>query len=284
MPDNSEFNAPVSTWRQALLSSCAVGVAAVAVVTGYACGTVFQGAMNVGQFIYANRENIQQTCTTCTQAVQSTYNAAKRRMVSVPRPRVGVYRRYAPSLRSQYRSYQRQLFWQYKTREQPSQPLRLVASTLPPDGMEGVEYGAGSHASPIAVSELFSEDQGEINSTCIELEQGLFLPNMFVTFYESRRTRRPVDKTQRYIKDEPTDFPVGDSTLDSSIIIKPVENPTQIEQYARGAQAYWRIRDSSPNPRVGTIPSLALEVSGRRRGPRVEYLEGKAERGIQWGL
>lgn len=97
MPDNSESNAPLSNWRQAILSSCVVGAAAVAVVTGYACSTVIGGAMNMGQFIYANRENIQQTCTTCTQAVQSTYNAAKRRMVSVPRPRVGVYRRYALS-------------------------------------------------------------------------------------------------------------------------------------------------------------------------------------------
>lgn len=284
MPDNSESNAPVSNWSQAILSSCVVGAAAVAVVTGYACGTVIRGAMNVGQFIYANRENIQQTCTTCTQAVQSTYNAAKRRMVSAPRPRVGVYRRYTPSPRSQDRSNKRRLYWKYKTREQPSQPLNLVASTLPPDSMEGVEYGAGSHASPIAVSELFSEDHGESNSTCMKLEQGLFLPNKFVTFYESPSTGRPVDKSKEYIKDEPMDFPVDDSTLGSSAIIKPVENPTQIEQDARGAQAYRRIRDSSPNPPGGTTPSLALEVSGRRRGPRAEYLERKAERGIKGGL
>lgn len=145
--------------------------------------------------------------------------------------------------------------------------------------MEGVEYGADSHASLIAVSELFSEDHGESNSTRIELEQGLFLPNRVVTFYESPRTGQPVDKTKKYIKDEPMDFPVGNSTLGSSAIIKPVENPTQIEQDARGAQAYRRIRDSSPNPRGGTTTSIALEVSGRRKGPRAEYLERKARAG-----
>lgn len=281
MPDNSESNAPVSNWRQAILSSCSVGAAAVAVVTGYACGTVIRGAMNVGQFIYANRENIQQTCTTCTQAVQSTYNAAKRRMVSVPRPRVGVYRRYASS---QDRSNQRRLFWKYKTREQPSQPLSLVASTLPPDSMEGVEYGAGSHASPIAVSELFSEDHGEIDSTRIELEQGLFPPKKFVTFYESPRTGRPVDKTKKYIKGEPMDFPVNDSTLDSSAIIQPVENPTQIEQDARGAQAYRRIRDGSPNPRGGPIPPITSRSLWSSGGPPAQYLGWEAERGVKGGL
>lgn len=89
-PENSESDASASNWHQALLSGCVVGVAAVAVLTGYACCTVIRGAVNVGQFIYENRENIQQTCTACTQAVQSTYNAAKRRMVSVPRLPVGV--------------------------------------------------------------------------------------------------------------------------------------------------------------------------------------------------
>lgn len=138
--------------------------------------------------------------------------------------------------------------------------------------MEGVEYGAGSHA----VSELFSEDHGQSNSTCIELKQGLFLPNKFVTFYESPRTGRPVDKTKKFIKDEPMDFPVDDGTLDRSAIIEPVENPTQIEQDAKGSQTYRRIRDSSPSPRSRTTPSLPLEVSSRRRGPRANHLEKKA--------
>ncbi len=65
----SESNAPVTNWRQAVVSSCVVDVALVAVATGYACTTVFRGALNVGQFVYANRDNIQQTCATCTKAV-----------------------------------------------------------------------------------------------------------------------------------------------------------------------------------------------------------------------
>lgn len=270
MPDNTESNASVSNWRQAILSSCVVGAAAVAVVTGYACITVIRGAVNVGQFIYTNRETIQHTYTTCTQAVQSTYNAAKRRMVSVPRLRMGARRRYAPSPRSQGRSHQRRFFWQ--KREQPSQPLKLVASTPSLDGMEGVEYGASSHGSPIAVSELFSEDNGQSNSTFIELEQGLFLPNKFVRFYESPRTGRPVDKTKKYIQDEPMDFPVDDSTLGNSAIIGSVESPTQIEQDAKGSQSYWRIRDSSPNPWGRTTPSLDLEISSRWRDSRAKHL------------
>lgn len=46
-----QSNAPVNNWRQAIVSSCVVGVALVAVATGYACSTVFRGALNVGQFI-----------------------------------------------------------------------------------------------------------------------------------------------------------------------------------------------------------------------------------------
>lgn len=278
MPDNSESNAPVSDWRQAILSSCVVGAVAVAVVTGYPCSTVIRGAMNMGQFIYANREKIQQTCTTCTQAVQSTYNAAKRRMVSVP-PTRGCLSPLRTVTKITGRQQPTPSLLEIQGTGKTIQLLNLVASTLPPDGMECVEDGADSHASPIAVSELFSEDHVEINSTRIELEQGLFLPKRVVTFYESPRTGQPVDKTKKYIKNEPMDFPVGNSTLGSSTTIKPVENPTQIEQDARGAQAYRRIRDSSPNPRGGTTTSIALEVSGRGKGPQVEYLERKARAG-----
>lgn len=139
LPENSEIDVPVSNWRHAFLSTCVVGVAAVAVATGYACSTVFRGALNVGQFIYANRENIQQSCTTCTQAVQSTYNAAKRRMVSVRVPSQS-HPRYVPPPTSQGRSRQRRSFWHHKRREQLSQSPEPVAPTVSPDEMEGIEF------------------------------------------------------------------------------------------------------------------------------------------------
>lgn len=139
LPENSEIDAPVSNWRQAFLSTCVVGVAAVAVATGYAYSTLFRGALNVGQFIYANRENIQQSCTTCTQAVQSTYNAAKRRMVSV-RVRSQSPRRYMQSPTSQGRSRQRRYFWHHTRQEQLPQSPEPVAPTVSPEEMEGIEF------------------------------------------------------------------------------------------------------------------------------------------------
>lgn len=150
--NDSKLNAPpVTNWRQAVVSSCVYGVALVAVATGYACTTVFRGALNVGRFVYANRDNIHQTCTACTQAVQSTYNTAKRRMVSIPVPRlpVGLRRRYAPAPTPQDRRRQRRSFWQSLNTEQP--PTRVlqadnpVASILAPDGMPGVEYSGLSN-------------------------------------------------------------------------------------------------------------------------------------------
>lgn len=49
---SSRSDMPVGNWRQAVVSSCVVGVALVAVAAGYACTTVIRGALNVGQFIY----------------------------------------------------------------------------------------------------------------------------------------------------------------------------------------------------------------------------------------
>lgn len=49
---NSEPNASARNWPHALLTTCVVGVTAVAVVTGYAFSTAVRGAMNVGKFIY----------------------------------------------------------------------------------------------------------------------------------------------------------------------------------------------------------------------------------------
>lgn len=143
---SSESNAPVNNWRQAVVSSCVVGVALVAVATGYAYATVFRGALNVGHFVYANRNNIQQTSATCSKAVQSAYNAAKRRMVSIPVPRfpVGMRRRYAPPPSPQDRSRQRRFFWQSRNSARPpARPLPAVnpvTSVSAPHGMPGVEY------------------------------------------------------------------------------------------------------------------------------------------------
>lgn len=145
LPTNSESNAPANKWRQTVASSC-VGVALVDVATGYACTTVFQGALNVWQFVYSNRKNIQQTCMTCTQAVQSTYNAAKRRMVSIyiPRLPVGMRRRYAPQPTPQDLFRQRRLLRHSRApAELPTQSwqsISPVVSILVPEGMPGVEY------------------------------------------------------------------------------------------------------------------------------------------------
>ncbi|MCJ1345891.1 hypothetical protein MMC31_004100, partial [Peltigera leucophlebia] len=151
-PNGSESNGPVTNWSQAVLSSCVVGVALVAVATGYACTTVFRGALNVGQFVYTNRESIRQTATTCTKAVQSTYNAAKRRMVSIPAPRlpVGMRRRYTAPTTPHARSLRCSLFRRSRiatqSPAQPSPPINPVVSTLAPEGMPGVEYSGLSHA------------------------------------------------------------------------------------------------------------------------------------------
>lgn len=388
--ENSEYNAPVSNWPHVLLSTCVVGVAAVAVATGYACSTVIRGAMNVGQFIYANRENIHQTCTTCTQAVQSTYNAAKRRMVSVRIPSQS-HRRYAPSPTSQGRNRQRRYFWQHKRSEQSSQSSRPVASTISPEGMEGIEYSvppspvvSDSHfhlstshdlpsdvprmtgalpcetspsscvssleqdhpkdhpaTSPLSsastpvemepaeeriisyeesvfsddlddddvvpvmkgkditgVAELFSKDNGQSDSTCLELERSWSLQNKFastasfaetsptehlregnsphVAFYESPRTGRPVNRSKKFVKDEPIDFPVDDSTFNAPPVIELIESPTQKEQDAESSQTHGPIRNRSPSPEGLTTPFLALKVSGRWGSMRANEIKKKA--------
>lgn len=147
-----QSNAPVSNWRQAIVSSCVVGVALVAVATGYACSTVFRGALNIGQFIYTNRDSIQQTGTTCIQAVQSTYNAAKYRMVSIPLPRlpVGMRRRYTVPPTPNARSWRRRLLRQSRipvqSPVQPSAPISPVATSLASEGMPDVEYSGLSNA------------------------------------------------------------------------------------------------------------------------------------------
>lgn len=388
LPENSEIDAPVSNWRQVFLSTCVVGVAAVAVATGFACSTVFRGALNVGQFIYANRENIQQSCTTCTQAVQSTYNAAKRRMVSV-RVRSQSHRRYMHSSTSQGRSRQRRYFWHHTRQERLPQSPEQVAPTVLPDEMEGIEssvppspevseshfhlstsHGLASDVprmtgalpyvpSPSScdstmeqdepatspsrgasilvqteptgeriisyedsvlsddledddtvslmeskdvsrVAELFSKDIYEqSDSACMELERDWSLQNKsaptpsfagarpekyfrlgnspHVAFYESPRTGRPVDRRRKYIKDEPIDFPADDSTLNASLVIEPVESPTQNEQDAEGPQTPRSIRDRSPGPEGLNAPFLALKVSGRRGSIRANEIKKKAE-------
>ena len=147
-----QSNAPANNWRQAIVSSCVVGVALVAVATGYACSTVFRGALNIGQFVYTNRDSVQQTGMTCIQAVQSTYNAAKRRMVSIPLPQlpVGMRRRYAVSPTPNARSCRRRLLRQSRvpvqSPVQPSATINPVATSLASNGMPDVEYSGLSNA------------------------------------------------------------------------------------------------------------------------------------------
>lgn len=387
LPENSEIDAPVSNWRQVFLSTCVVGVAAVAVATGYACSTVFRGALNVGQFLYANRENIHQSCNTCTQAVQSTYNAAKRRMVSV-RVRSHSHRRHMQSPTSQARSRQRRYFWHRTRQEQLAQSPEPVAPTELLDEMEGIEstvpsspevsdshfhlstsHGLASDVprmtgalpyvpSPSScdpsmeqdqpatspsrgasilvqteptgeriisyedsvlsddfedddvvsitegkdvnrVAELFSKDNEQSDSACMELEPDWSLQNKsaptpsfagarpekhsrlgnspHVAFYESPRTGRPVNRRKKYIKDEPIDFPADDSTLNASLVIEPLESPTQNEQDAKGLQTPRSIRNRSPSPEGLNDPFLALKVSCRRGSMRANEIKKKAE-------
>ncbi len=222
LPNGSEPNAPpVTNWRQAVVSSCVVGVALVAVATGYACSTVFRGALHLGQFIYANRDNIQQTCTTCTKAVQSTYNAAKRRMVSIPAPRlpVGLRRRYAPAPTPQDRRRQRRSFWQSINSAQPLQAVNPVASILAPDGMPGVEYSGLSNvggfpdtqdsADPDAF--VYSRSFGDVASDAPYMTGALF------------REPTPSPPISRPTQDEPAPENCSETaTLDG---MEPAEQP-----------------------------------------------------------
>lgn len=86
------------------------------------------------------------------QAVQSTYNSAKRRMVSVRKLPVGVRHRFAMSPISQGRSRQRRFPWHFRIPEQPTQSSSPIASTLLPEGMQGVEHNTLSNISPIPAS------------------------------------------------------------------------------------------------------------------------------------
>lgn len=190
LPQGSQSSAPVTNWRQAVVSSCVVGVALVAVATGYACSTVLRGALNVAELVYTNREGIQQTATTCTQAVQSTYNAAKRRIVSIPVPRlpIGMRRRYAapPPATPHARSWRRRLFRQprvpIQSPAQVLQPINPVTSILAPDGMPGVEYSGLSNAGQFSDTQdaadpdafILPRPSGALTSGAIYMTGGLF--------------------------------------------------------------------------------------------------------------
>lgn len=82
-----------------------------------------------------------------------------------------------------------------------------------------------------------------------------------VTFYESPRTGRPVDRTKKYIKDEPIDFPVEDCTLNASPIIEPIESPTQQEQDAKNSQTHGSVWDGSPVPQDLATPFIPPRIS-----------------------
>ena len=89
---------------------------------------------------------------TCTQAVQSTYNFAKRRIVFVRKLPVGVRRRFALSPISQSRSRQRRFSWHYRIPEQPTQSSSTIVSTLLPERMQSVEHNILFNISPIPAS------------------------------------------------------------------------------------------------------------------------------------
>lgn len=268
---------------------------------------------------------------TCTQAVQSTYNAAKRRMVSVRRLPVGVRRRCALSPVSQGRSRQRRFPWHYRIPEQLTQSSSLIASTLLPEGMRGVEYNTLSNISPIPASSNAvasdapilpstfdgsasyshkvngaflhkpSPSSSKLVSSPNELLSSLDVPRagakshghqsrltptessdikrgnlLLATFYQSPRTGLPVNRTKKFVKDEPLDFPVDDSTLNASPIFEPVESPTQKGQDAKGSKTGPPIRDGSSSPRGLKSPLIASKIPGRRKPPRAKGRKKKA--------
>ncbi len=81
-PPESNF-IPPTTWGLSIVHNCAIGVVTAVLVGGAICDKIVHGVSTVGGFIYANRETIQERCATYTVAVRSSYNAAKRRLVSI---------------------------------------------------------------------------------------------------------------------------------------------------------------------------------------------------------
>ena len=89
---------PPTTWGPSIMHKCAVGVVTAVLVGAPICENIFHGVSTVGGFIYANIETIQETCTTyMIVAVQSSYNAAKRRLVSIQTTHTGFPRRRSPA-------------------------------------------------------------------------------------------------------------------------------------------------------------------------------------------
>lgn len=80
------------TWTQVLVQAVAVTTVVIAVLSLHTCRTIVQRATRVGRDAYANRDQIRQTCTV---VVQSSCNAAKRRLVTVT-ARLPSFRRRIP--------------------------------------------------------------------------------------------------------------------------------------------------------------------------------------------
>lgn len=270
-PGNPGFNTPMRNWPHALLTTCVVGVAVAAVVTRYACRRAVRGAMNVGQLFYSNRQNIQQTCAACTQAVQSTYNAAKRRIVSVRRIPVGVRRRYALPPILQGRSRQRYFPRQYRTPEQLTQSVNPVAPTSSPERMQGVEYNIVPSIPPTPASPNAAASDALVipPTAAVDLRRENSPP---VTFDQSPRTGRPVNQTRIFVKDEPIGFPVDYSSLKASPIIQSVGSPTRKGRDAKGSRAGPPIGDGRSSPSL----LIAPKAPSRRKPPRAKGRKKKA--------
>ncbi len=135
---------PPTSWGLSIVHKCVVGVVTAVLVGGAICEKIVHGVSAVGGLIYANRETIQEKCTTyATVAVQSSYNAAKRRLVSIQRTQASLsgHRSPAHSPRLQARDKRNRRFaWLYRNR--PQQPQKDDQGSP----MHGVVYSTSQAA------------------------------------------------------------------------------------------------------------------------------------------
>ena len=85
------------TWTQVLVQTAAISTVVIAILSAAMCRSLIRGAARAGRNLYVNRDYVRQRYTA---VVQSSYNAAKRRLVTVSGnlPTLTQYRRHiAPS-------------------------------------------------------------------------------------------------------------------------------------------------------------------------------------------
>lgn len=91
------------TWTQVLVQTAAISTVVIAILSAAMCRSLIRGATRAGRNLYVNRDYVRQRYTA---VVQSSYNAAKRRLVTVSGnlPTLTQYRRHiAPSSSSSRR-------------------------------------------------------------------------------------------------------------------------------------------------------------------------------------